>query len=300
MVGSSILRNAPAHHQIFTVNREDLNLENSTEVELYFKKYNIEAVILAAAKVGGIQANIDNQYEFLLKNLQIQNSVINAAIQAEVKNLVFLGSSCAYPRLASQPISEGQLLEGSLESTNLGYALAKISGILLSRFAAQNYGYNYFTLMPTNLFGPNDNFDRVNSHVVAALMRKFHEAKLTGLADVQVWGTGKPLREFMHVDDLASASYFFLERNVKSELINIGTGEELSIEKLASLMGDVVGYEGFVKFDKSKPDGTPRKLLDVSKAKSFGWEARIDLVSGLEQTYRWFLPAYERGEIRGF
>ncbi len=260
----------------------------------------MSTVVLAAAQVGGIIANSTNQLDFLLKNLKIQNSVIEAAVRLEIPNFVFLGSSCIYPKLAPQPIKEDSLLSGYLESTNEGYALAKITGIRMCKAVFEQKGLNFFSLMPTNLYGPNDNFDLELGHVPASLMRKFHEAKISNSKEVIVWGTGQPKREFMHVNDMAVAVWQMLDRNVGGELINVGTGEDVSISEFATTMAKVVGYEGEIVFDIAKPDGTPRKLLDVSKAHSYGWRHQIELEEGLQQTYSWFVDALAKGEVRGY
>lgn len=280
--------------------RAELNLENSQEVSKFLESKNVDTVILAAAQVGGIGANSTNQMNFLLNNLRIQNSVIESAARLEIPNFVFLGSSCIYPQLAPQPIKEESLLSGYLEPTNEGYALAKIVGIRLCKAVFDEKGLNYFSLMPTNLYGPNDNFDLEWGHVPAALMRKFHEAKITNQKKVIVWGTGLPKREFMHVNDMASAVWQMLRKNVSGELINIGTGKDISISDFARTMAKVIGYEGEIIFDTTKPDGTPRKLLDVRKAHSYGWHHQIELLEGLQQTYSWFVNALAKGEVRGY
>jgi GDP-L-fucose synthase len=300
MVGSAVVRNAPAVHEIITASREDLSLTNEVEVYDFFRRERIEAVILCAAKVGGIAANASNQTDFLVSNLNIQNSVMMAAARADVGSLVFLGSSCVYPKYAEQPIKEASLLTGSLEPTNDGYAIAKIAGIRLARAIYEEQGKKFFSLMPTNLFGPGDNFDLRTSHVPAALMRRLHEAKIHKNADVTIWGSGKARREFMHVDDMAQACWFLLGKNVEGEVINIGTGRDITISEFALLMSRVVGFTGDLQFDKSKPDGTPRKLLDVSKVNSLGWKHQIELEEGLRQTYAWFIEALGKGEVRGY
>lgn len=258
-----------------------------------------DAIILAAAKVGGIEANLAHQKDFLLQNLKIQNSVLEAASLLRVNNLLFLGSSCIYPKFADQPISEESLLNGQLEPTNEGYAIAKIAGIKLCRSIYEEQNLNYFSLMPTNLYGPNDNFDPKVSHVPAALLRKFHEAKISGSSEVTVWGSGTPRREFMHVDDMAEACWYMLGQEAGGELINVGTGKDIEIREFANLIAKIVGFDGDIVFDTSKPDGTPRKVLDVSKIHSFGWKHRIDLENGMEETYAWYKSALERGEVRG-
>ena len=250
--------------------------------------------------MGGIGANAKFQKEFLVENLVIQNNLMIGAEKSGVRNLVFLGSSCIYPQLAPQPIKENSLLTGPLEPTNEGYAIAKIAGIRLCRAIYDQDDLNFFSLMPTNLYGPNDNFDEFTSHVPAALIRKFHEAKINNQSEVVVWGTGTPRREFMHVNDMARACWYMLDQDVGGELINIGTGEDLTIADFAKLIANVVGYEGKITFDSSKPDGTPRKLLDVSKAHSYGWKHTVELEDGLRQTYSWFVDALAKGEVRGY
>ena len=277
-----------------------MNLENSKDVSRFLEVKNVDTVILAAAQVGGIGANSKHQMNFLLNNLKIQNSVMESAAKLRVPNFVFLGSSCIYPKLAPQPISESSLLSGYLEPTNEGYALAKIAGIRLCKAIFEEQGLNYFSLMPTNLYGPNDNFDLEWGHVPASLMRKFHDAKISQSKQVVVWGTGHPKREFMHVSDMAVAVWHMLGKDVGGELINIGTGEDVSISEFAKTMARVVGYEGEIVFDTSKPDGTPRKLLDVRKAHSYGWHHQIQLEDGLRKTYSWFVEALAKGEVRGY
>jgi GDP-L-fucose synthase len=246
-------------------------------------------VVLAAAKVGGIKANNDFPVEFLLENLRIQNNVIEAAHESGAGRLLFLGSSCIYPKFAPQPIPESALLTGALEPTNDAYAIAKIAGIKLCQAYAREYGRNFTSAMPTNLYGPGDNFDLNNSHVLPALLRKVHEAKASGASEVVVWGTGTPRREFLHVEDLASACRFLLEREEVPELINVGCGEDVTIRELAELICEVVGFGGELTFDTTKPDGTPRKLLDISRLQSLGWSPQISLRSGIRETYDWCL-----------
>ena len=300
MVGSALARSVPKHHELITASRTELDLANYGSVVDFFKRTMPECVILAAAKVGGIGANSQNQKTFLFENLTIQNSVLKAATEAGITKLIFLGSSCIYPKFAPQPISELSLLAGPLEATNEGYALAKIAGIRLCKAIFEEDNFDYFSLMPTNLYGPNDNFDKFASHVPAALMRKFHEAKINIEPEVVVWGTGTPRREFMHVDDMARACWYMLDQDVGGELINIGTGEDVTIAEFAELMAKVVGYEGKIVYDTSKPDGNPRKLLDVRKAHSYGWKHQIELEDGLRQTYAWFVDALAKGEVRGY
>jgi GDP-L-fucose synthase len=300
LVGKSLIRNFNDQATILTANRKELDLENSKEVRRFLEKSQVSSVILAAAKVGGIGANSKDHKNFLLQNLNIQNAVISAAVSSGVTNFVFLGSSCIYPKLAPQPINEESLLTSPLEETNEGYAIAKIAGIRLCKAIYEQDGLNYFSLMPTNLYGPHDNFDRFASHVPAALMRKFYEAKINHEPQVAVWGTGSPRREFMHVDDMARACWYMLNQDVGGELINIGTGKDVTITEFAELMAKVVGYEGEIVYDTSKPDGVPRKLLDVSKAHSYGWKHQIELEYGLRQTYAWFVDALTKGEVRGY
>jgi GDP-L-fucose synthase len=290
LVGSAILRrlSAEGFERLLTRTRAELDLTNRQAVDDFFAREKPAIIIVAAAKVGGIKANNDQPVEFLLENLQIQNNLIRAAYESGARKLLFLGSSCIYPKHASQPIPESALLGGPLEATNEAYAIAKIAGITLCQSYAREYGANFISGMPTNLYGPNDNFDLQTSHVLAALLRKAHEAKTSGARALAVWGSGKPRREFLHVDDLASACLFLLEKYDSPEIINIGTGTDLTIRELAELICDVVGFEGELVFDSSKPDGTPRKLLDVSKINSLGWKATIPLREGIAQTYEWF------------
>ncbi|MBV8097757.1 MAG: GDP-L-fucose synthase [Verrucomicrobia bacterium] len=291
LVGSAIVRHLEQKPglEVLTKTRKELDLRDRQGVEQFLKAAKPEVVVIAAAKVGGIQANYQFPVEFLLENLEIQNTLIAASFLAGVKKLLFLGSSCIYPRLAPQPISEDALLTGPLETTNEPYALAKIAGIKLCQAYARQYGANFVSVMPTNIYGPNDNFDLQNSHVLAALLRKAHEAKVSGKASMVVWGTGAPRREFLHSEDLAHAVAFLIEHYDSPEIINVGCGRDVSIRELAELVCDVVGFTGSLEFDSTKPDGTPRKLLDVSKLTKQGWQAKIPLREGLESTYEWFL-----------
>ncbi|MFY9985961.1 MAG: GDP-L-fucose synthase [Chthoniobacterales bacterium] len=291
LVGSAIVRNLAQKPgiELFTRTRQELDLRERGAVEEFLKAAKPQVVVVAAAKVGGIQANYQSPVEFLLENLEIQNSVIAASFLAGVKKLLFLGSSCIYPRLAPQPISEDALLTGPLEATNEPYALAKITGIKLCQAYARQYGANFVSLMPTNIYGPDDNFDLQNSHVLAALLRKAHEAKVSGNASIVVWGTGNPRREFLHTDDLADAVAFLIEHYDSPEIVNVGCGRDVTIRELAELVCDVVGFTGTLEFDSTKPDGTPQKLLDVSKLSKLGWQAKIPLRKGIESTYEWFL-----------
>ncbi len=291
LVGSAILRRltADGFTRLLTRTRSELDLADQSAVEEFFAREKPAFVVLAAARVGGIKANNEEPVEFLLENLQIQNNVIRAAHASGVRKLLFLGSSCIYPKLAPQPIPESALLGGPLEPTNEAYAIAKIAGIKLCQSYAQEYGSNFISGMPTNLYGPNDNFDLVKSHVLAALLRKAHEAKKSGAHQIVVWGSGQPRREFLHVGDLASACVFLLQNYERPEIVNIGTGKGLTIRELAELICEVVGFEGELAWDASQPDGTPRKLLDISKLRSLGWEPTISLREGITQTYDWFL-----------
>jgi GDP-L-fucose synthase len=291
MVGSAITRalEATAVTNLLKRDRSQLGLEDSAAVAKFFQNEKPAIVIFAAAKVGGIKANNDFPVEFLLENLRVQNNVIAAAHENGVRKLLFLGSSCIYPKLAPQPIPESALLTGPLEPTNEAYAIAKIAGVKLCQAYAREYGANFISAMPTNLYGPNDNFGLETSHVLAALLRKAHDAKKTGARELVVWGTGTPRREFLHVDDCASACLFLLEKYDSPEIINIGCGEDVSIGELAELICDVVGFDGELAWDKTKPDGTPRKLLDVSKLRELGWSPTIPLRDGIARTYDWFL-----------
>jgi GDP-L-fucose synthase len=300
LVGSALIRSTPAEVSTIVAERSVVDLTDQSSVRDFLSASKPDGIILAAARVGGIGANSSQQKEFLLQNLRIQNAVIGAASELGIKKFIFLGSSCIYPKLAEQPISEDSLMSGPLEPTNEGYALAKIAGIRLCKAIFDQEKLDYFSLMPTNLYGPNDNFDKFASHVPAALMRKFHEAKSSNSDEVVVWGTGTPKREFMHVDDMASACWYFLDHPIGGELINIGTGSDISISDFALKMAEVVGYRGNIVFDSSKPDGTPRKLLDVGKAHSYGWHHKIDLTEGLRNTYSWFVDSLAKGEVRGF
>jgi GDP-L-fucose synthase len=258
-------------------------------VRRFYDEVRPAVVVVAAARVGGIKANHDFPVEFLLENLRVQNNVIEAAHDFEVRKLLFLGSSCIYPKFAPQPIPESALLTGELEPTNEPYAIAKIAGIKLCQSYAREYGRNFISAMPTNLYGPGDNFDLATSHVLPALLRKVHEAKRSGAAEVPVWGSGTPRREFLHGDDLASACCFLLEHYDSPEIVNVGCGDDVTIRELVEIICEVVGYTGALKFDPSKPDGTPRKLLDIARLRALGWQPRIGLREGIKQTYDWFL-----------
>ena len=291
LVGSAVVRDlqASGQYKIITKTRAELDLTNGPEVRRFFQQERPEMVVLAAAKVGGIKANNDFPVEFMLDNLKIQNNIIESAHESGVDKLLFLGSSCIYPKFAPQPIPESSLLTGALEPTNEAYALAKIAGIKLCQAYAREYGDNYINAMPTNLYGPGDNFDLESSHVLPALLRKVHEAKQNGAREVAVWGSGKPRREFLHVDDLAKACRFLLEKYDSPEIVNVGCGEDVTIRELVEMICEVVGFNGEIAYDSTKPDGTPRKLLDVSKINALGWSAQIPLRKGIEQTYQWYL-----------
>jgi GDP-L-fucose synthase len=296
LVGSAMIRCLERESFINLLKRDrpELDLADERAVQSFFAQENPAVVILAAAKVGGIKANNDFPVEFLLDNLRIQNNVIQAAHEAGVRKLLFLGSSCIYPKFAPQPIPETALLSGPLEPTNEAYAIAKIAGIKLCQAYSREYGANFISLMPTNLYGPNDNFDLETSHVLAALLRKAHEAKMRKDRKLMVWGSGKPRREFLHVDDLASACLFLLEKYDSAEIINIGWGEDISIRELAELICDVIGFDGELGWDATKPDGTPRKLLDTTKLRNLGWQPSIPLRDGVARTYNWFLKNVAR------
>ena len=290
LVGSSIVRalESAGGAAIVTRERHELDLTDPAAVDRFFAAERPEQVYLAAARVGGIRANDAYPAEFIRDNLAIQTNVIHSAWRHGVCKLVFLGSSCIYPRLASQPISEDSLLTGPLEPTNQWYAIAKIAGIKMCQAYRRQYDFKAISLMPTNLYGPGDNFSREDSHVLPALIRRFHDAKLAGAAEVVVWGTGSPRREFMHVDDLAAAAVFLMRVYDAEDIVNVGTGTDVSIAELAQLVQRVVGYQGELRFDASEPDGTPRKLLDVRRLHQLGWQHRIALEDGVRSTYRWF------------
>ena len=300
MVGSAICRQLAENHDVEIVTRSstELDLKIQSDVEDFFKAEKIDQVYLAAAKVGGIVANNTYPADFIYENLMIESNVIHSAHRSGVQELLFLGSSCIYPKLALQPMKEDALLTGVLESTNEAYAIAKIAGIKLCESYNRQYGRDYRSVMPTNLYGENDNFHAENSHVIPALMRRFHDAKLNADVSVTVWGSGKPMREFLHVDDMASASVFVMDLDKETYCantmpmlshINVGTGIDCTIREMAETMARVVGFNGTIEFDASKPDGTPRKLMDVSRLKQMGWEYSIALEEGLALTYQWFL-----------
>lgn len=300
LVGSAIVRalEARGFTNLLEPSRKALDLRNQAAVDAFFSDERPEYVFLAAAKVGGILANDTFPADFIRDNLQIQTNVIDAAYRHGTRKLCFLGSSCVYPRLAPQPIEETSLLSGPLESTNQWYAIAKIAGIKMCQAYARQYGFNAISLMPTNLYGPGDNFDLQTSHVLPALLRKFHEARATGAGSVTVWGSGSPRREFLYVDDLADAACFLMEAYDSPELINVGVGEDVTIAELAELIRDTVDFNGEIVFDRTKPDGTPRKLLDVSKCSRLGWQAHTKLADGLDATYAWYLEHGATAEAR--
>ena len=294
MVGSALVRRlkAEGYHNVVTRSRTELDLMDQAAVNGFFERERIDVVLLAAARVGGILANASQPGEFIYENLMIETNVIHAAYRAQVERLVFFGSSCIYPKQCPQPIREEYLLTSPLESTNDAYAIAKIAGLKLCEAYNREYNTQYVSLMPTNLYGPNDNYDLNSSHVLPALLRKAHEAKVNGAATLTVWGSGTPRREFLHVDDLAAATLFVLEHNVTEGLFNVGIGEDLSIRELAECICKVVGFEGELVFDASKPDGTPRKLLDVSRLAHMGWHATTGLEEGIASTYREFVELH--------
>ena len=290
LVGSAIVRNLEkkSYKDVYWISRDNCDLRNKERVDAYFEQAKPEYVFLAAAKVGGILANRDHPAEFIYDNLMIQTNIIDAAYRNGVKKLVFLGSSCIYPKMAKQPITEDELLAGHLETSNDAYAIAKIAGIRMCRAYRQQYGFNAISLMPTNLYGPNDNFDHNSSHVLPALISKFHGSlEKSKHWVVKLWGDGSPKREFLHVDDLAEACYTCMQDYEGEEHINVGTGEDVTIKELAETIVDVVGYKNDYEWDTSKPNGTPRKVLNVDKMKSLGWEPKISLREGLESTYEW-------------
>ncbi len=291
MVGSAILRNLQknGYANLVVATSSELDLRDTASVKAFFEDEKPEYVFDAAAKVGGIHANNTYPAEFLYDNLMIQNNIIHQAYLNKVKKLMFLGSSCIYPKLAEQPLKESSLLSGYLEPTNEAYAIAKISGIKMCEYYRKQYGSNFISAMPTNMYGYGDNYHPTNSHVLPALLRRFHEAKLAGAPSVTIWGSGKPLREFMFADDLADACVFLMQHYNESEFINVGTGEEVSILELAKLISKTVGYEGEITFDSTKPDGTPRKLMDSSKLHNLGFKHKTSLAEGLKLTYQDFL-----------
>ncbi len=291
LVGSAIVRGlkAKGYTNIIGRTHKELDLMDGVAVEEFFKTEKPEYVFLAAAKVGGIYANSTYPADFIFQNLQIQQNVIGNAFKYNVKKLMFLGSSCIYPKMCPQPIKEEYLLSGYLEETNEGYALAKISGLKMCQFFNKQYGTNYISVMPTNLYGPYDNFSGINSHVMPALIRRFHEAKINNAPEVVVWGSGTPLREFLYSEDMADACIYLMETYEGNDFFNIGTGKEITIKGLAELIKEVVGYEGKIVWDSTKPDGTPRKLLDVSRLEKAGWKYKMELKDGVKEAYKWFL-----------
>ncbi|MEM1439424.1 MAG: GDP-L-fucose synthase [Pseudomonadota bacterium] len=296
LVGSAVVRSLErtGYSNVLTATRQELDLKDRAQVSAFMEDQCPDVVILAAAKVGGIKANAEYPAEFIFDNLEIQGNVIDSAYRSGIKKLTFLGSSCIYPRLSPQPMSEDVLLTGALEPTNQWYAIAKIAGLKMCEAYREQYGFDAISLMPTNLYGPNDNFDLETSHVLPALIRKFHEATVSGSDHVVVWGSGTPRREFLHVDDLADAIVFLTKAYSDPGPINVGTGTDVSIAELATLIARVVGFEGDIVYDSSKPDGTPRKLLDVSRVSALGWRPSVTLEAGVAQTYDWFkasLPA---------
>ena len=299
LVGSAIVRRLRGlgYANLVLRNRFELNLLNEKVVTEFFAAERPEYVFLAAAKVGGILANDTYPAEFLAENLGIQINIIDSAYRHGASKLQFLGSSCIYPKLAPQPIKEEYLLTGPLEPTNEWYAIAKIAGIKLCQAYRKQYGFNAISLMPTNLYGPGDNFDLQSSHVLPALIRKFHEAKVEGRREVVIWGTGSPRREFLHVDDLASAAVYLMLNYNEPEIVNVGTGEDITIADLARLVQTTVGFSGDLVFDTTKPDGTPRKLLDVSRLTALGWRAQVGLEDGIKSTYAWFLETAGQSEL---
>ncbi|NBK90675.1 GDP-L-fucose synthase [bacterium 1XD21-13] len=299
LVGSALVRclEQEGFERIITRTHQELDLTRQAEVEAFFEQERPDYVILAAAKVGGIHANDTYPADFIMKNLQIECNVIDAAWQNQVKKLLFLGSSCIYPRECPQPIREEYLLSGYLEKTNEAYALAKIAGLKMCAFYNKQYGTHYISVMPCNLYGINDNFALENSHVLPALIRKFHEAKEKGEPAVTVWGSGTPLREFLNVDDLADACLYLMDHYDGNEFFNVGSGQEITILDLARLIKEVTGYQGEIVLDPSKPDGTPRKVTDISRILETGWRPRIDLETGIRKTYEWFCEKYKTGEF---
>ena len=300
LVGSAIVRRlrADGYDRLLLRDRAELDLTSQTAVERFFAEARPEYVFLAAAKVGGILANDSYPADFLRDNLAIQTNVIDAARRHGVKKLLFLGSSCVYPKHAPQPLQEDSLLTGPLEPTNEWYAIAKIAGLKLCQAYRRQYGFNAIAAMPTNLYGPEDNFSLESSHVLPALVRKFHTAKENRLGDVEIWGTGTPLREFLHVDDLADACLFLMERYEDECWINVGWGRDVTVRELAETIARVVGFDGSLRFDTSRPDGTPRKLLDTARMSALGWSPRIDLEAGIRSTYEWFLRHQSTARLR--
>jgi len=302
LVGSNLLakyKNTRSNHEILHPVRNDLDLTKRERVFEYFRNFRPDLVFLCAAKVGGIKANNDYKADYITQNLRIQTNVIEACHRYEIKKLVFLGSSCIYPRECPQPIKEEYLLTGPLETTNDAYAIAKIAGIKMCQSYNQQYGCDFISVMPSNLYGPGDNFDLNTSHVFPALIRKFHEAKISGSPEVEIWGTGTPMREFLHVDDLADALIFLSENYSGSEIINVGPGEDISIRELAYKIQEIIGYEGSIRFNPAYPDGTMRKVMDVSRIFSTGWFPKISLENGIKSTYEFYKKMYESSFSHG-
>lgn len=295
MVGSAIWRTLSdkGFNNLIGASSKELDLRNQQEVRDFIKKENPEVIIDAAARVGGILANNDYPYQFIMENMQIQNNLIDSALQNDVDKFIFLGSSCIYPKLAPQPLKEEYLLTDTLEPTNEWYAIAKITGVKTCQAIRKQFGKDYVSLMPTNLYGTYDNFDLNTSHVLPAMIRKFHEAKENNHASVTLWGSGLPMREFLFVDDMAKAVVFALENKLPDYLYNVGTGEDLTIRELAETIQQIIGHKGEIIWDSSKPDGTPRKLMDVSKMHELGWKHQVDLKDGIQKTYNWFLENIE-------
>lgn len=301
MVGSAIIRslNRKGYKNIIAVNRREVDLLDQSQVANFFKKNQIDYVFLAAAKVGGILANNTHRADFIYQNLEIQNNVIHQSYRHKVKKLLFLGSSCIYPKFSTQPIVEESLLTAELEKTNEYYAIAKIAGIKMCEAYRDQYGCNFISCMPTNLYGQNDNYNLQSSHVLPALIRKFHEAKVNKSKEVVLWGSGSPRREFLYVDDLADACVFLMQKYDGREFLNIGTGSDVSVKELADLVSKVVGYKGNIVWDTSKPDGTPKKLLDVTRINKLGWKHKISIELGIRKTYKHFLSELADKTIRG-
>lgn len=293
LVGSAISRALEKRNfkNVIMKIRQELNLLDEQAVSEFFKKEKPEYVYIAAAKVGGILANKTCPADFIYQNLKIETNLIHHSYLNNIKKLLFLGSSCIYPRNAHQPIAEESLLTGALEPTNDAYAIAKIAGIKMCQSYNKQYGTNFISVMPTNLYGPNDNFDLAGSHVLPALIRKFDDAKRNGVPEVEVWGSGEPMREFLHVDDLAEACIYLMENYNENEIINIGTGSDISIKNLSKLIKEIVGFKGEIVWDKTKPDGTPRKLLSIKKMSNLGWKAKINIKDGIKETYSWYLKS---------
>ena len=291
MVGSAVWRalESKGYKNLIGKTSEELDLRNQQAVLDFYNQEQPEVVIDAAAKVGGILANNDFPYQFLMENLQIQNNLIDGAFKTGIEKFIFLGSSCIYPKFSQQPLKEQYLLTGSLEPTNEWYAIAKITGVKACQAIRKQYNKEYVSLMPTNLYGSFDNFDLQSSHVLPAMLRKFHEAKINNHSDVMLWGSGTPMREFLFVDDMAEAVVFALENNLPEHLYNVGTGKDITVKELAEIIQRVIGHKGSILWDINKPDGTPRKLMDVSKMKELGWQYSIELEEGIKKTYQWFL-----------